>query len=471
MLWIALTLPDLPLQAITRAAPESGPLAVTGPRARLLSANAAAQALGVRAGTSVTDALAAAPQLELRQCDPALEHEALNTLAVMACRFTPSVSLQAPDAILIEVSSCLKLFGNVRTIIRQATEACQELGLNVVHAAAPTPLAAHWLANYAPGLVVEPRPGWQAVLDKLPVQALACGAQVAESVIDLITGVGIDTIGRLQALPREGLARRQARSVLDTLARAHGHTPDPRLWFTLPARFSVHITLPAPTQDVEPLLFACDRLFTDLATWLKAGHAATDQCMLHLEHERHPASKFEIIAAAPTQDKRRWLTIARERLAVTTLAAPVEILRLEAEGTLKIQQASADLFGDPTQDDEAADHLLERLRARFGTQSVHALRTWPDHRPEKAWRCAEPGTDYPALPGKRPLWLLPQPRPLQGVDAYRIEAGPERIETGWWDGEEVLRDYFVARAPDASRLWIFRDLRTSRDWFVHGYFG
>ncbi len=471
MLWIALTLPDLPLQAITRVAPESGPLAVSGPGSRLLSANAAAQALGVRAGTGVTDALATAPQLELRPCDPALEREALNTLAITACRFTPSVSLQTPDTALIEVSSCLKLFGNVRAIVQQATEACQELGLAVVHAAAPTPLAAHWLASYVPGLVVGPRAGWQKVLDKLPVQALACGTEVAESVIELLAGVGIDTIDRLQTLPREGLARRQARSVLDALARAQGYTPDPRRWFTPPARFSVHINLPAPTQDVEPLFFACDRLFTDLVAWLKAGHAATDQCMLHLEHERHPTSKLEIIAAAPTQDKRRWLTIARERLAVTTLAAPVETLRLEAEGTLKIQQASADLFGDPTQDDEAAGHLLERLRARFGAQSVHALRTWPDHRPEKAWRCAEPGADYPALPGKRPLWLLPQPRPLQGVEAFCIEAGPERIETGWWDGEEVLRDYYVARAPDASRLWIFRDLRTSRGWFVHGYFG
>ena len=68
---------------------------------------------------------------------------------------------------------------------------------------------------------------------------------------------------------------------------------------------------------------------------------------------------------------------------------------------------------------------------------------------------------------------------LQG--ALQVIAGPERIETGWWDGEPVSRDYFVAVNPAGETCWIYRERRgdaypaepgrraTAR-WFLHGIF-
>ena len=58
----------------------------------------------------------------------------------------------------------------------------------------------------------------------------------------------------------------------------------------------------------------------------------------------------------------------------------------------------------------------------------------------------------PGPPGLRPFWLLPAPEPLAEIGAaphrggpLKLLAGPERIESGWWDGSDVARDYFVAR--------------------------
>ena len=48
--------------------------------------------------------------------------------------------------------------------------------------------------------------------------------------------------------------------------------------------------------------------------------------------------------------------------------------------------------------------------------------------------------------------------------------GPERIETGWWDGDDVERDYFVARNPAGSLLWIYRERRVPAMWYLHGLF-
>jgi protein ImuB len=49
-------------------------------------------------------------------------------------------------------------------------------------------------------------------------------------------------------------------------------------------------------------------------------------------------------------------------------------------------------------------------------------------------------------------------------------AGPERIEAGWWDGEEVCRDYYVAANPRGETFWIYREHRNDQAWYMHGVF-
>jgi protein ImuB len=113
---------------------------------------------------------------------------------------------------------------------------------------------------------------------------------------------------------------------------------------------------------------------------------------------------------------------------------------------------------------------------------VHGLALRADHRPEVAWQATEVerevnrrAAQLEALAAPRPLWLFDAPRPLQdreGVPqhdgALELLAGPERIESGWWDGREVRRDYFVARAPNAALLWVFRE--SGGGWYLHGVF-
>jgi protein ImuB len=46
-------------------------------------------------------------------------------------------------------------------------------------------------------------------------------------------------------------------------------------------------------------------------------------------------------------------------------------------------------------------------------------------------------------------------------------AGPERIESGWWDGDDAKRDYFIARLSDGALGWVYRE---EGQWFLHGLF-
>ena len=126
------------------------------------------------------------------------------------------------------------------------------------------------------------------------------------------------------------------------------------------------------------------------------------------------------------------------------------------------------MFGDAGADAEDWARLTERLRARLGHDSVYGLATHPDHRPEHAWRRVEPGEWDPhdfRQPGPRPLWLL-QPKTIP-QDSFELLVGPERIESGWWDGDEASRDYFIARLPNESLIWVYRE---AGEWFLHGLF-
>jgi protein ImuB len=141
--------------------------------------------------------------------------------------------------------------------------------------------------------------------------------------------------------------------------------------------------------------------------------------------------------------------------------------------------------------------LIERLQTRLGRQQIQRLCVMQDHRPEAAYRFEEidqavtgdnPVTSddpialssHSSLP--RPLWLLRTPvpigernnRPYWG-STLNLLAGPERIESGWWDGALVQRDYFIAEDDANVLYWIYRDRLGSADpgkgWFMQGRFG
>ena len=54
--------------------------------------------------------------------------------------------------------------------------------------------------------------------------------------------------------------------------------------------------------------------------------------------------------------------------------------------------------------------------------------------------------------------------------ALKVISRTERIEAGWWDGNGVQRDYYIAADDRGRMFWLYRE-RLSGDWFLHGFFG
>jgi protein ImuB len=238
----------------------------------------------------------------------------------------------------------------------------------------------------------------------------------------------------------------------------------------------------------------------------------------------------------PSSSAKHLVELVRLRMA--RMRMPREIEGITAEvvsvGTAECRQRT--LFGEATERSAArVGMLLDRLAGRLGRGAVFEPRPMADAQPEHAWAAVPPvasrsrpelnlrskrsqcdgphasrttafPTSFMAVP-RRPIWLLPQPVRLEimaVVDAalhqqadvssdppvrFRLASpsgsqthevvkahGPERIETAWWRGPTVRRDYYVVETASSARYWIFRRLRGAAggrpgsEWFLHGMF-
>lgn len=350
----------------------------------------------------------------------------------------------------------LRYFGGEARLLARLREGLAPLGFEARTAVADTAQAAQWRAR-----------GGGAALEALPVKML----DLAPEAMTLLAQLGVRTLGELLALPREGIALRFGRDLLRRLDEATGAIAETREFFTPPPVFSSRLELPSPVEHAERLLFAAGRLLQELEGFLAARQAGVRRFTFLLHHDSGPDSALETGLAGPGREADHFSRLLRERLAREALAAPVEALSLRAEDLEPLAPAGRALFPGPGEGAEEWHRLVERLQARLGTAAVHGLRVRADHRPERAWGTLAPGeverTRAPGTGGARPLWLLQEPRPL-AEGGFALLAGPERIETGWWDGAEVRRDYFIARLGSASLAWVFRE-REGR-WFLHGWF-
>jgi protein ImuB len=467
MLWLALHFPELLLEVFSRGGVSTEPLAVSeklGNRLRISACNEAASICGIHPGMPASAAQVLVNGLKVRGRDAAAEQESLAGLATWAGQFTPAVSLQPPAGLLLEIGSCLSLHGGLARLLRPMRRGLRELGYAYTHACAPTPHGAWLLALAGKEAAIREFPQLEPALAVLPVSVLA---QPLETLAGLEM-VGARTLGDCLRLPRTGLARRFGLALLNELDRALGRLPEARDFFVPPPSFQRRLELPAQVHEAEALLFATRRLVLELEGYLSRRQAGVQELELGCQHENTPDSVLKLGFVQPIGSADRILLLLRETLGRTCLPAAVHTITLNARLILPLAASNVDMFQDGAQPADG-NLLLERLRIRLGKEAVHGITPAADHRPERASRHCEAGGGIDsACNVQRPLWLLPRPQSCKR-DQLVLKSGPERIESGWWDGMDVARDYYVAQSRKGSQLWVYCD-RASGEWFVHGLF-
>jgi protein ImuB len=510
MLWVALQLPSLPLQIAERAGVSSEPMVISegsGQRPVVACANAAAREAGIREGQAVAAARALAGALKVLERDPAAERETLERIAAWAAQFTPMVSVDA-QGIVLEIESSLNLFEGHARLTAAIQRGIRELGFHATLGVAPTALAARLFARAeAHGRPIRSCLALTELRDRLADLPLFL-LDWPEKTLTHLTDLGVLRLRDMLDLPAEGIGRRFGPDVVLSLERLMGRVADPREPHAPPARFRSRLELTAEAESVEALLFPLRRMLVEMEGFMRGRGSGAQHLGLVLEHGRKSRTRMALDFASPEREAEFILGIAREKLGRLTLGAPTLALSLRADALLAYAPRASTWLPGAEEQAIDRDRLLQRLAARLGKERVFDIALANDHRPERDWApashsrvgCRPHGGGNPVktrarvgvgspptndLGGRlfhgndspRPTWLLNRPHRLvtrEGSPSYQgeleLRAGPERIEAGWWDGEEVRRDYYVATNPRGETFWIFREHRDPAAWYLHGVF-
>lgn len=502
------------------------PLAICN-HLQVLSVNQQALNAGVSPGSRRTSAQALVPEIELIAYDPTREQQALATLACWVLQFTPSVGfapapltekktlpranpagatppLPEPGqaGLLLEVAASLKLFGGLKNLLTELNQGLQDLGYYAHLGIASTCHGAWLLAQNQAGrnqttceaVELAENPDLLAQrLAPLPVTLLTHAIKHQNA----LRAIGAHTLGDLIELPRAGIAHRFGKKLLLEVDAALGGQPQPVAYYQAPEQFAAKLELMADVDRTEPLLYAARKLILELTGWLTARQSGVRSFDLLLQHNTPPQTSLSVRLTNASRDPERLTGLLRERLNVLQLRTSVHTLHLQCARIQSLVPASQSLFDSKASTHESLGRLLERLQNRLGREQVQRLYLAQDHRPEAAYQIKvidkledlgriDTANAAPSSPDElfctstgslpRPLWLLRNPSPLSERNnrpwlnsTLSVLAGPERIETGWWDTRLIQRDYFVAEDDTNTLYWIFRERR--RGWFVHGRFG
>jgi protein ImuB len=410
-----------------------------------------------------------------------------------ALQFTPRVA-QVDEALLLEVSASLRLWGGRKRLLRRLLTECEPLA-DAQWAQGASSLTALGLLRLK--LRGEAAPA--RLPQDLPLEVLSA----AHEYVAILERTGCRTWGDLRALPRAGVARRFGAGLLDALDAAYGERPERYPWLLLPEEFDLKFELASLATTAPELMWTAQRLLTHLQVWLQARHRGVVALELEwtldlrrLNGVRLPSHERLVVRTAqPTQDIAHLRRLVGEHLSRSTLSAPANHLRLRSLETLSWGGADKSLLPEDNVKGERLHQLVERLSVRLGDSNVLVPVAHADHRPERMqqWESARTGVRGAAEPtavdALYPPWLLPQPLQLevkgekpQYYGPLRLLAGPQRLETGWWDDSAqgpASRDYFIARSDEAGLLWVYRERLAARSgeseaapvrWYLQGIY-
>lgn len=437
-------------------------------------------------GLSLATAHALHPDLLAIERKPERELEYLHQLAHWAYQFTPAVVIANRNSLLLEIGSCRQLHRGTRNLLKKIRRALQQRNQYAEFGLARTPKAAWLLAQCG----CEPALRNDGIDDDLLAHQLANISidvlEIAAESQQALNQMGLTVFGALCDLPTTALGKRFGTAFVDYLQKVTGALPDPQFFFTPPPRYQYGLAFIDGVAQRQMLLFPMKRLLQSLDDYLRARqlHCHTLHWQLFDAHNLQAEFSIEL-----SRTHNRWqnlLELSRIKLDQVPLTDSVFSINLMCEDFFEATPNAKQLFPDENDRCEAAHALIDRLQARLGNDALQRIALQESHWPEMAWHndfnnpipspCGHASYEIGEVQKLRPLWLLPQPKPLTHRNhqpywhsSLTLLRGPERIGNHWWQEETSERDYYIARNSRGVICWIYCERSTQR-WFLHGLF-
>lgn len=455
-----------------------------------------------------------AGELAVDEHEPGADAAALTALARWSTRWTPRVATDGADGLMLDMTGCDRLWGKPGRMARRVLDAMDRLGVETRIGIAPTRGGAWALARSGGGAVVI-TDTMQSLVDRLDALPPAL-LRVEPAEVDGLAEVGVERIGELRALPREGLADRFGAGVLRRLDQALGLVDEPMEsvhGWTPP---SVARRFDGPVLNAEAIALASRELVDGLCAELVRRRRAAGRVRLSVERldERlhTQIAHREIELSRPTRQAKHLWTLLSPIVERMHLGRGVEAMTLTATRAPRREDRQLSTGLDSTGDVQPSElpgagagapalpGVVDVLSARLGREAVRRVELIDTHVPEAA-ATTRPACEaredrqvnkdrHEALTTVRPTVLMDPPEPAEVVlmnpegplmslrwrerQARVITSvGPERIAPRWWrvrastSIHDAARDYYRLQDDAGRWLWVYRSLTTGR-WHVHG---
>lgn len=459
--------------------------------------NRLARQRGVRTEMPVSEARTFArpgDRLAIEASQPEQDRKALVDLALRCERFSFRIGLEdadCPESILMDVTGIAHFLGGEQTLADELAQILRKNSYHVRIAIGNTVgsawAAAHFLAEPRKPVVIPANE--VQLLESLPI----AGLRLDEPAKAKFQRLGIQTIRQILNLDRGSLACRFGTHPLIRLDQLTGRQPEPITPCHPPPTYRVKRDLEQGVSQPEFIEQLCSELLRELLDLLAPKQLGTRhlQCTFLLEDQTSELLCVHLRDATNDMDHiGDLLRIKKERL---QLASPMIGLHMEATELAPIDPAQQELFSKGNQEARQFSMFVNRLASRLGQDAVLAASIVPTPIPEQAvqwW----PATDESSMDRRdylsrfhaldRPTTLFSRPRPIEVIVVtpegfptsffwnrtrfdITVLSEPERMESGWWDGESICRDYHWVATATGQWLWIFQRLQ-DRFWFWHG---
>jgi protein ImuB len=399
MSFAAIHIPDFIVQAVVRGDGTLRERAVaivdgTPPLWSVVAANRRAAQMGIELGMAKSQA-AQFTGVEIRHRSPAQEKTTHEALLDLGWSVSPRVEGSAPDTIVLDLAGLSGIFGPEEKIAQELAKRGAGLGLNARVAVAENIEVAILAARGLPGVTLIP-PGEEAKrLGGLPVHRLLPSPEILET----LTRWGVETCGRLAALPVIQLSERLGQPGVSLHTLARGALVRSLVLAKPSDNFQEEMELDDSVEELESLSFVLGRLLDQLCERLAARSLSARSIRMEFDLERsfekglqlsaHAGQhkliprKFEksLALPAPMRDSKLLLKLVRLRLQSDPPPAAVIKIVISAEAG-RVRTAQRGLFLPASPEPEKLELTMARLANLVGDTNVGSPQLMDTHRPE-----------------------------------------------------------------------------------------
>jgi len=313
MLWLCISLPQLPLEALRcEAAAEAIVVTVCESNRRwVICCNDVAERAGLAVGMNYTMALAIENRIVMLERKIPAERAALERLAAWGYQFSSNVIVgEVPleiqrsrtACVWLEIGASLKLFGGFRKLVEHLENELECLHYTYRLGIATTLEAAALLARAGIRVALTSTAALCERICNLPVTRLALPHEIMQQ----LQMVGIATIGAALELPRAAVAKRFGLETSNYFDRLVGAFPDPRPSWRLPEHYEATFDFGFDVTSTEALLFPVRRMLHEFAGFLRGRDTATQRFRLTFEHRELASTEMTVGLSTPERNTERF---------------------------------------------------------------------------------------------------------------------------------------------------------------------